>query len=131
MSMMADPAIYRLKIYHGMNLKLGFKYWADKEKTQLFDFTNCEVQLLIWNPVTKDILLSVSSEDVGTEIVLGGVEGTINVDIDEVTVNALPLTGSAGCNEYAWSFRVIDSGGDPDVLIHGPCQVLETWASSE
>lgn len=127
MPMMADPAFYRLKVYHGMNLKLGFKYWADRNKSQLIDLTDCVGQLLIWDPVTKDTLLSVSSEDEGSEIVLSGVDGTIDVDVDETTVNSLPLTGSAGCNEYAWSFRVIDSNGDPDVLVHGPCQVVETW----
>lgn len=134
MAVTHEPAIYRLNIYHGENLQMHFGYFnpdasGRPDYNSPVDLTGCSAELKVWEPETNNVLLNKSTET-SLDIVLGGAEGTIDVDIPSSEINAITATENAESPEYRWSLQITFADGTADIWMYGPCFVVESWVPS-
>ncbi len=104
---MIEPATYNIEAYQGATYTLNMTYKIDDVVVDLTGYTAAmQVRPTASSATT---ILSLST---GSEITLGGVLGTIAVEVDAVTM------GAVKAGNYQYDFD-LDSGGQVTRLIRG------------
>lgn len=113
---MTTPAKLNLTIYQGATFRKRM-VWKVKKTGVPVDLTGCTARMQVREEIESPIvLLSLTTENGG--IALGGVDGTVDLYLDDGDTEAIKSWQSG-----KWDLEVVHPGGDVTRLVQGSISV--------